>query len=356
MDSTLSEKRVLVTGASGFIGFQLVSTLVARGQQVTCFGRRPTGDSRDEQVERWRLAEFEKMGVATVYGDMTQPESFRGAVEGRSVVYHLAGCHRALHKATFYAVNATGTRNLAQCCAEQPRPPVLVFVSSMAAVGPSTNGLPRGETDPPAPVSEYGRSKRAGELAAQEFADRVPITEVRPSIVLGEGDRQTYPVFRSVARFGLHAVPTWRPHHYSVIHAADLATMLILAAERGKRLAPAGCNGDSCAQGFYFAASDVNPTYAELGRMIGEALGRRRTRIVRFGPMWLFLLSSAGELRARILRRQGFANYDKAREIRAGGWMCSARAAAEQLGFAVAAPLSERLRQTAQWYRAHGWI
>ena len=70
----------------------------------------------------------------------------------------------------------------------------------------------------------------------------------------------------------------------------------------------------------------------------------------------VWMLGVAGEAISRIRRRPIFMNLDKAREITAGGWLCSAEAAEKDLQFAVAAPLSERMRQTAAWYRQEGWL
>ena len=66
-------------------------------------------------------------------------------------------------------VNGEGTWNVARACAAQPQPPVLIAVSSVAAAGPIGEGSVRRESDPPAPVSDYGRSKRAAELAAEAW-------------------------------------------------------------------------------------------------------------------------------------------------------------------------------------------
>lgn len=182
-----------------------------------------------------------------------------------------------------------------------------------------------------------------------------------------------------------------------MIHAADLAALLISAAERGMRLlsaaagdapsesedhprsdvpasrrnghaqrpGPTGNDPDlaarawvpaAAARGCYFAAAERDVTYAELGRMIGTALGRRRTWVLHLDPVSVWttagVATALGQLRGRPL----YFSVDKAREARAGSWTCSPAAAARDLGFAVAAPLAERIRQTALWYREHGWL
>jgi nucleoside-diphosphate-sugar epimerase len=338
--------RVLVTGASGFIGPHLVDALVARGDEVTALVR-PTS-----QVDR-----LESLGVTLARGDVTDPASLRAAVAGKSIIYHLAGLTRALRARQFYEVNDQGVRNVARACAERSDPPVLVVVSSLAAAGPSPRGRPRTESDPPRPVSHYGRSKRAGEKAAEELADRVPITIVRPPVVFGETDTATLPMFKAVAGWGIHLVPGYVPRSLSLIHAADLARALILVSARGSRLPPSGQKDEaSNAPGYYFAACDEHPTHYQLGRLIGSALGRRRTWTIPFGGPIVWLVGGVGEMVGKARGSQVVFNLDKAREATAGSWVCSPNKARDELGFSVQVPLANRLRQTAEWYRKEGWL
>jgi nucleoside-diphosphate-sugar epimerase len=323
----------------------LVSALVERGDEVTCLVRQTS-----------RIEPLRDAGARFVYGDVTDRASIVPAVKGQQIVYHVAGCTQALAARMFYHVNQRGVANVAQVCAGQTTPPVLVSVSSLAAAGPSHDGAPITEGHPSQPVSHYGHSKRAGERAAEHFADRVPITIVRPPIVVGEGDRLALSLFRSVARFGVHLVPGLDGRRFSLIHADDLVQLLILAAERGKRLPPRGRPESHGPQGYYFAACEENPTYADLGRMVAESLGRHLVVVIPTVTPLVWMVAVAGEAISRIRHDPLFINLDKAREITAGHWICSPEAATADFGFAVGAPLFERLRQTAQWYREKKWL
>lgn len=337
---------ILVTGASGFIGYHLLKALAKRGEEVACLVRKT---SKVQQLEEFR--------PAWLYGDVTDPASVRAAVAGKSVVYHLAGCIKSLSAEQMRQVNADGVRNVARACAEQANPPVLVVVSSLAAAGPSTANRPRVESDSPAPVSVYGQTKRAGELAAQEFAGQTPITVLRPPIVFGEGDRVTAEMFRSIHRFRTHLVVSWRAHRFSLIHAEDLALAMIQAAERGQRLAPA--NGETeqpDSDGIYFIADPEQPTYGNLGRMVATSVGRRGVVVIPIALPVAWSVAGCSELVGRIRGQAPFLNFDKMREASAGSWTCSPQKAAEELGFTAAAPLAARLQQTADWYRKEGWL
>ncbi|MHC4404047.1 MAG: NAD-dependent epimerase/dehydratase family protein [Planctomycetota bacterium] len=337
--------RVLVTGASGFIAHHLLHALAARRHKVTALVR-PTSN-----VER-----LEPSKTTLLRADITDLPSLSAAVAGHSVVYHLAGRLKALRSSQFYRVNELGVLNICRACVALPDPPVLVLVSSLAAVGPSPRGRLRVESDPPTPVSDYGLSKRAGELAAQQFAHRLPITIVRPPIVFGELDRTTLQIFQSVAKSRIHLVPGYAPHKFSMIHSADLAELLIRAAEWGERLPPVRTQTDTHGKGCYFAAGPEHPTYYRLGLMIGKALGYRWVLPIPFIKPAVWMVAGVSDLIGRMRGRPPRLCIDKVREATAGDWACSPEKAARQLGFSVTVPLATRLKQTVDWYREHGWV
>ncbi len=344
--------RSLVTGANGFIGFQLVRELIARGDDVHCLARRPAAAER-----------LGRLGARIVAGDVTWPETLAPAVEKVDTVYHLAGLVRARSAAEFLRTNQAGVANMLEACRRRNTPPIVVIVSSLAAAGPARDARPRTEEEPPRPVSHYGRSKRAGELEAVARAGDLPITIVRPPIVMGEGDKVGLTLFRMIRQARLHLVPGWRSSKLSIIHVRDLAAALMSAAERGARLPASngkknGARGTDAIdpQGYYFVAGEHDPTYIELGRLIGEAMGKRRVMVIAFPRPAVWPIAAFGEIMARIRRRAPFAGIDKAREALAGHWICSAVRAQADLGFAPSAPLTEWLRQTAEWYCREKWL
>ncbi|MCX7428938.1 MAG: NAD-dependent epimerase/dehydratase family protein [Planctomycetia bacterium] len=337
---------VLLTGANGFVGSNLAEALVARGDRVTCLVRDAARAERlqplDVEVAHWR--------------GLDDLDGLRRAAAGRDVVYHVAGATKAVGHAAFFRVNEQGTQNVARACAEQANPPVLVYVSSLAAAGPSSADRPRVETDPPRPVSHYGHSKRAAELALRRHADRVPITIVRPPIILGPADREGLAMFRPVRRFRVHVMPGSGRQRYSLVHVGDLCSLLILAAERGQRIGMEETDADARAKGCYFAACREYPTYAELGRLLRDAVGRRVVLTVPVPMAGAWTVAAVVETLSRVIRRPLYLNLDKAREIAAGSWTCSPQAAIDQLGFAPDVSLAQRLRETVAWYRESGWL
>ena len=241
-------------------------------------------------------------------------------------------------------------------CAQRTTPPTVVVVSSITAAGPALGDEPRREDELPRPVSNYGRSKRAGERVCEAFSTRLPITIVRPPIVFGEGDPAMLALFRPIMRHGVHLSPGLQPRRASLIHVADLVELLCQAAERGDRLLVDAQGEARLPAGYFYAADDVRPTYVELGQLIAQASGRQSVRVLRTPDTLAWCFGLGSELWSRLRRKPAIVNLDKIREAVAGSWICSSDRAREQLGFQVARPLVERLRQTAESYIASGWV
>lgn len=335
---------VVVTGANGFIGTQLVERLLEAGHHVRCLVRNPEN-----------LPSKLRHRVEVFRGDIRHQDSLAPAFRNADQVFHLAGLVKARRASELFAANHNGTLNVGHCCRRQPNPPTFVYVSSLAAAGPCQNDAARRESDPPAPISRYGCSKLQGERVLRQMARELPLTIVRPSIVFGPGDPNSFAMFRPIARFGVHAAPSRRPWPISVIHSADLCRLLILAADHGRRITSVK-EHDQSGEGVYFATIPERITYAEFGELIGAALGRERIRVVR-QPRWAgFALAGLTQSIAGMLGRTPILNVDKMREAFAGAWYCSGEQAERELGFRPAATLAERVQQTVDWYRAHGWL
>lgn len=325
--------RALVTGATGFIGTHVVAALREAGHSVVALVR-PTSD-------RARLTEF---GANFCVGDVQDAASLSTAVSAVDAVFHLASLLKMPWSPDFHAVNVDGTAAVAAAAAAAPRPPVLVVVSSLAAAGPARTG-PRREVEDPEPVSRYGAVKLAAERAA--IATGAPLSVVRPPLVYGEGDRTVLGLFRSVQR-GFHVLPTWRSHPVSLVHARDLAEALVRIAEAGERV------GAAPGSGVYHVAGDETLEYADLGGRVAAAVGCAAPRVVRLPGALTWAAAASSEAFARWRGTPAFLNLDKHREITAGAWTC-ANEKARSLGW-TPVDLDRRLRQTAEAYRAQGWL
>lgn len=343
--------RVLVTGATGFIGRNFAEALRDHGDDVSCLVRAASP-----------VGPLQKLGVRLVSGDVTDPSGLSAAIENAEIIYHLAGRTKANTLAQYCQVNEAGVKNVVAACARRTTPPVVILLSSLSAAGPMHVDRPRTENDPPQPISYYGISKRAGELAAAALADQVPITILQPPVVFGPGDRAGLALFRGIYKTGIH-VMLGLGKRVSLVYVADLARTAIHAAQHAERLPPS--NGAAAehqsapldpGRGYYFVAADEHPTYAELGRIVGRTVDRPNVRLLRIPHVCVYTLAAWNEMLGRIARRPQYLNFDRLREMKAGHWICSPEKARRDCGFAPAATLEHQLAQTALWYQQAGWL
>lgn len=336
--------RVLVTGATGFIGRHLTEALTRNGHETRCLVRRTSDTS-------W----LSEIGATLVEGDVTEADGLDEAVANVDLVFHLAGLTSALSKAEMSKANAEGPGLVAAACARRQTPPAMLVVSSAAAAGPAERDAIRVESDPVAPVSNYGHSKRAGELAAARWAGRVPLTIVRPGIIFGPRDRLTLPIFKSIATWGIHPVVGLGRTKLALLHVADLIDLLLKAADHGERLPATEGDATQPGTGVYFASHGSATSYRDLGSLIARAMNRRVVPVPLFPPV-AWSAAAASQLWSQVRRRPDGLNIDKVREAVQASWAISSEKAKRQLSWKPRASLEERLHDTVQWYEAHKWI
>lgn len=311
------------------MGAHLVQALRARGDAVTCLVRSPA---------RARALGWDD--VRTIAGDLDTAAALRQGCADADIVYHVAGRISARNLREFLAVNRDGTARVLEAATAHP-PERFVHVSTLAVGGPTVPGRPIDETRPPAPVTDYGRSKLAAETLVQSAA--FPWTIVRPPVVYGERDRETLRIFR-LARAGWGPVIGDGTQELSVVYAGDLAMALIAA---GTATATVGR--------VYYATHPEVTTSAELVQAVGVAVGCR-PRLVRLpGALARVALWTVGSL-ASLVGRATLLSADKANEFLAPAWTCRADALARDTGWRAAMNLDAGLARTTAWYRAEGWL
>lgn len=327
-----SVETLLITGATGFVGSHVVEAIAGRATHLRALTRT---SSRREKLEQY--------GIESVLGALEDAESVQRAVEGADVVVHMAAALRAADEAGFARVNQQGTEAVVEAIRKARKPPRrLVYLSSLAAVGPARDGRPVGPADEPAPLTAYGRTKLAGERICRGVAPDTEVVILRATAVYGPGDRDLFDFFR-LAKRGVLPVPTGPPRRLQLVHAADLARAVVLAAT--------GASGG----GVYHIAEPQSHSWAEVVTLVGRAVGREG----RLVPVPAALISIAGaisEAFGRLVGRPSIFSRDKARELLAPGWLCETDGAKRGLGFEAQIALEPGLSSTAEWYRAQGWL
>lgn len=333
----LANKRVLITGATGFIGQHLAEHMIGRVGALSCLVRKTANTGLLTTCD-----------VQLIGGDVTDLESVQRALNNVDVVFHLAGAISALNKQTMFRVNTGGTGNVVTAAARVDTPPKLIYVSSMAAAGPAHAAEPRTEMESPAPVSDYGRSKLAGEAWCHKYCARLPITIIRPAVVYGERDRSSLELFRPISKgFAYFAgQPAWP---LSLIDVRDLVRLLCAAVD-GPLLRP-----DSAA-GLYNGVGPQSPPMSELAELLAAALGVASPRPIRVPAALMQGMGMLNGVVARVTRKPRLISPDKVRELVNGPWLISGAQAERELGFVPQTSLDTGLSRVAQWYQENGWI
>lgn len=322
--------KAFVTGGTGFVGGHLIEALLARGDEVTAFVRDP---GRARQIARKGI----RLAVGTLDDDA---DVLARHIDSTEVVYHVAGLIAARSEAEFFAVNAEGTGRLAAAAARAGRP-AFVLVSSLAAAGPTTAGRPLSGTEPPGPVTRYGRSKLAGETALQ--ASELPWTILRPPVVYGPADREMLRVFKA-ARTGVAPVFGKGEQALSLIYGPDLADAIAIAgrsaATRGK---------------VFNVAHPEQLTSRLLVEEAGRAVGKR-VRVLGVTRWAADLALRVTEGAARLRARATVLSHDKMHEFFAPAWLADPAPFTAATGWTAPHDFARGAAATVAWYRERNWL
>jgi 2-alkyl-3-oxoalkanoate reductase len=327
--------RVLVTGGSGFLGSHVCEQLSRAGHEVVALVRRSSNQTFLSGLPNVQLA----------YGSVEDSRALADAVDGVDAIIHAAGLVKAMTPDDFDRVNVGGTQNLLE--AAQRRTPAIqrfVFVSSLAAVGPSIDGRPIPANREPRPVTAYGRSKLQAERKVLEHRDSLPITVIRPPLIYGPRDRECFTFFQMVSRRVLPFVDGGN-NTMSVVYGADAASACIRAVFAD---VPSGSA--------YFLSDGQVYVWRE---MLAELECILQTRaLLRFSIPKAILKGAAlaSEAYGRLASKPVMLTRDKVNELLQDHWVCDSSGAVRELGWKPEFRWPEGARRTAEWYRAQGWL
>lgn len=307
-----------ITGASGFIGRQLVPVFAQSGWRVRLLLRR------EPVVEEWQHLRPE-----IVAGTLADRPALEQLVDGATAIVHLAGLIKAPTRALFFKVNRDGSAALAAAARSVSPRAHLLIVSSLAARQPE--------------LSDYAASKRAGEAAASAaFAS--PVTILRPAVVYGPGDRESLRFFQ-VARHRIVPLPGPPDGRACLIHVRDLARLIVALAT-------------SPPTGTVLGAADRRSEGYRLDEVLAaaaHAVGNVAPRLVR-APGWLLRpIALAGDV-ARLAGSASMLNSQKLRELRHPDWSIPSAQLARPAGWSPQFGLDAGFADAVAWYRAAGWL
>lgn len=325
--------KCLVTGATGFLGANLVSALVQQGWQVRAFG---LPGSNIDAIKQWP--------VEVLYGDITHPSDVDAAVEGSEIVFHLAGDTSWWEKrfARQRAINVDGVVNVAEACLKHGVKRI-VHTSTVDALGYNPAGI-AGESwtiyNYGGTGYNYADTKREGERRLRQYlAKGLDAVVIYPGSMIGPYDF-TLQYGRLFFQLRDGKVPGCPPGGVSFGHVAEVARAHIAAAIKGRTGAGYICAG-------------VNVTYRELFQTIAERFGKSAPAITF--PRWAFVgYGYLLQTIARITNKPPEVDPGMARYMSVKAFYDSSLAIKE-LDYKIV-PLAAMVEDAHQWYKLNGYF
>ena len=333
----MQQRRILITGASGFIGSFIVEEALKRGFE-TWAAVRKSSSRRYLADERIHFIEL----------DFNNPDDLEHKLEGKDFDYiiHAAGATKCLHKADFFKVNTTGTANLAAAAASKcPGLRRFVFISSLSVVGPARESTPYTEItdgDTPHPNTAYGMSKLEAEKALDAMQG-FPFIVLRPTGVYGPREKDYFMMAQSIRRH-IDFAAGLKPQDITFIYVKDLVQAAMLALDNGR-------NGAR-----YFLSDGNVYSSRAFSDLIRRELGNPWQLRIK-APLWLLkAVTAAGDCFGRLTGSITALNNDKYKIMKQRNWRCDINPAVSELGFKPCYDLERGVHEAIEWYKENKWL
>lgn len=339
-------QKILVTGASGFIGSFIVEEALNRGFEVWAAMRRSSSRQflTDERIHFIEL-------------NLSSEEQLKEQLVGHAFDYvvHAAGVTKCLDKQDFFRINTEGTKNLVRALMALQMPlRRFVYISSLSIMGAIREQQPYTEileTDNPQPNTAYGKSKLEAErwLSLQnEQLEKgneklFPYVILRPTGVYGPRERDYFMMAKSIKAHSDFAVG-YRQQDITFVYVSDVVQAVFLAIEKGET-----------GRAYFLSDGEVyqSSTFSDLIRKeLGNPWWIRIT-----APIWVLrVVTFFGEYIGHLTGKVTALNNDKYHILRQRNWRCDIEPARRELGYEPQVKLPEGVRRSIHWYKENKWL
>lgn len=322
-----TQERILVTGASGFIGSFIVEEALRQGYEVWAAVRRTSSMAylQDPRIHRIEL-------------NLDDEQQLTEALRGLELDYavHAAGATKVLRKDDFFRINTEGTKHLVRALeATSPSMKRLVFISSLSVFGPAREQMPYTEivdSDTPQPNTAYGRSK----LKAEEWLRReatVPFTILRPTGVYGPREKD-YMLMADSIRRGMDSAVGFKRQEITFVFVKDVVQAVFKSMKSAKTVGKA----------YFLSDGDVYTSRA-FSDLIIEELGKRHVLRITF-PLWVLrLVCAVSDAWSHVTGKPSTLNNDHYNVLRQRNWRCDISPARRDFGYEPEWTLKEGVRE-----------
>lgn len=330
--------KILVTGASGFIGSFIVEEALRRDMEVWAAVRKSSSKKylTDERINFIEL-------------NLSSEDDLRQQLAGYEFDYvvHAAGATKCLHKRDFFKINTDGTINLVNALITLKMPiKRFVYLSSLSIFGAIKETSPYleiEESDIPRPNTVYGKSK----LLAEKFLDTIgndfPYVILRPTGVYGPREKDYFMMAKTIKGHIDFSVG-FKHQDITFIYVQDLVQAVFLTFNRGK-------NGRK-----YFLSDGNVYNSTEFSNYIHDDLGRPWWIRIKAPLFILRLATFVGEYIGKITGKTSALNNDKYNILKQRNWRCNIEPAVDELGFHPQYDLKHGTELAIKWYKDNKWL
>lgn len=338
--------KILITGASGFIGSFIVEEALKQGFETWAAIRKSSSKAflKDERIHFIEL-------------NLSSEEQLHEQLKNHQFDYvvHAAGITKCLHPEDFFRINTEGTKNLVRALLDLQMPlKRFVYISSLSIMGAIREEQPYreiSERDKAQPNTAYGKSK----LEAEQWLDATnrqltekgqapfPYVILRPTGVYGPRERDYFMMFKSIQAHTDFAVG-YQQQDITFVYVTDVVQAVFLALEKGET-----------GRRYFLSDGEVyqSSTFSNLIRKeLGNPWWIRIT-----APLWLLrIITFCGDRIGHMTGKITALNNDKYHIMKQRNWRCDIGPARQELGFEPQVQLEEGVRRCVAWYKKNKWL
>lgn len=334
-------KKVIITGASGFIGSFLVEKALSLGLQTWAGVRK---SSNKEYLKDNNIL-FLELNFGNKQKLIEQLKEFKNTFGHIDYVIHNAGVTKCIDPKDFDLINYQYTANFIEALQESECiPDKFVLMSSLSAfgVGDEINYTPIKLTDTPHPNTAYGISK----LKAEEYLQNTtnfPYMILRPTGVYGPREKDYFLMLKTV-KSGLDVGAGFKPQHLTFIYVKDLVDAAYLALTSPLK------------NKSYFVADGDVYTDKEYTSLVKKVLGKKYVLSIKVPLGILKFISVIAENISHITKKPSTLNRDKYKIMKQRNWECDIEPLIQDLRFIPRYNLEQGLKESVNWYKENGWL
>jgi nucleoside-diphosphate-sugar epimerase len=325
--------KILLTGATGFVGSHIAQYLSKPHHEVICL-------IRETSKIKW----IKELPLQICRGSLYDPQTYRNLIPECEYILHVAGVTKAKKIDDYYLGNFETTKRLLETTKEMAKGlKKFLLVSSQAAAGPSPSDQPIDESFPCQPVSVYGKSKLMAEQITLDYKKIFPVTIIRPPVVYGPRDTDVFLIFKYINK-GINLRVDKIDQLVSIVYVEDLVKGIVEAA----------CSPQTSGK-IYFLCEDTGYRWSQIVGLAGEILNKK-CLTVKVPYIIAYALAFAIEKAISLTNKSTILSREKMREIKHPYWVVSPQRAMKDFSYQTGYPLSDGIRHTLKWYKENGWI